>query len=250
MSMKAPGKRHRGAALIVAAVVLWCFNNPATISSATDPTLDHFECYWITHNKTNIVVSLVSRFESSTATLAKAKRLCLPADQNGEDPSAPTHPEHLVSYLLRGVVDTTKFESVHVNVNNEFGTFGVQIVRSNFLLVPSSASLSSPPPPLSSSTLDTFECYAVKVGPRLLDGHVMIEDELGTHQEVIRKVHLLCVPVDENGGGVVNPAAALMCFKTKLPELLGPVFANNQFGSQTFQQLRHQTDLCVPSTIS
>lgn len=250
MNMKATDKRHWGAVLVVVGVAFWCFNNPATISFATDPGLDHFECYWITHNKTSIVVSLVNRFESSTAMLPRARRVCLPADQSGEDPSAPTHAEHLLAYEVKRITDMTEFKRMHVNVINEFGTFVVKIIRSNRLLVPSSVSLTSPPPPLSSSTLDDFECYTVAVGAGSLDDRVTIEDELGTHQEVIRKVHLLCVPVDENGGGVVNPAAALMCFKTRLPGPLRPVFVNNQFGSQKFKKLGHQSDLCVPSTIS
>ena len=57
--------------------------------------LGHFQCYEIhrpSFNRTG--VSLDDVLGAGTVTIKRAKRLCAPADKNGEDPTAPLDDEH------------------------------------------------------------------------------------------------------------------------------------------------------------
>jgi hypothetical protein len=46
-------------------------------------------------------MSLEDEFGPSTVTIKRNKRICAPANKNGEDPDAATDPGHLVFYTLR-----------------------------------------------------------------------------------------------------------------------------------------------------
>jgi len=215
----------------------------------------HFQCYEVDHAKTNIAVSLVNEFGSSTATLVDVKRLCNPADKNGEAPAAPSDPRHLVGYTLRQT--SAHFRPVrNYSVKNQFGTFVVKVVRPIRLFVPSSKDVSSPPPPLdpvSAAFIDHYECYRVTGAPGA--GTVAVVDQFGTGQVKLYKGEQLCVPVNKNGSGINNPSAKLLCYKARLasgtlhaPKT--PVFVNNQFGPATLQSVKGADQFCVPSSPS
>src|SRR5262245_38490244 len=90
----------------------------ATVTSTptTVPTpepLNHFLCYESHQAPVNRPgVSLRDQFDDpqgppSTVTVKKAKRLCAPADKEGEDSTAPDDLAHLTAYTIK---QTTKFE--------------------------------------------------------------------------------------------------------------------------------------------
>jgi hypothetical protein len=141
-------------------------------------------------------------------------------------------------------------------VTNQFGTFVVTVLHPTRLFVPSSKSVSSPPPPLDPATaasLDHFECY--KVGGAPGAGTVTVQDEFGTGQVKLLNGQELCVPVDKDGGGIPNPAPKLLCYTAKrlsgtLHGPRSPVFVNNQFGPATLPFVRDADELCVPSSPS
>jgi hypothetical protein len=91
-----------------------------------EPHVDHFACYTVknTPGKPPFArinaVSILDQFGARTVDLTKPTRLCLPANKNGENPDAPTHPQHLMCYQAQGA--TPSFSAVSpIFINNQFG---------------------------------------------------------------------------------------------------------------------------------
>jgi hypothetical protein len=76
----------------------------------TAPTADHFQCYKIRRHRGApkfqkiLGVSIEDQFGPATLDLLKARWLCAPTNKNGEDPSAPGHPSHLLCYKARNAI--------------------------------------------------------------------------------------------------------------------------------------------------
>jgi hypothetical protein len=106
------------------------------------PPLDHFQCYVI-RNSTGApkfvprTVTVSSQIETVTLQVVRPFRLCVPADKNGEDPSAPSHPDELLCYRTQ----SGHFGDERHTIDNQFGQRDVTIISRNELCVPSSANV-------------------------------------------------------------------------------------------------------------
>ena len=65
----------------------------------------------------------------------------------------------------------------------------------------------------------------------------------------------LCLPVDKNGGGIIDEASHLVCYKTKAgagqpahTRVLNQIHVNNQFGADQRLNTIKEDELCVPAT--
>ena len=103
---------------------------------------DHFECYKIavTSGTPKFVavpgVTLEDQFGSMTVMVKKPQFLCNPVDKNGEDATAPTHPEHLLCYAIKQT-DAVRFVKVtSLFVNNQFGPETLDAKKPALLCVP------------------------------------------------------------------------------------------------------------------
>jgi hypothetical protein len=68
-----------------------------------DDPLDHFKCYRVSGARFRQAgIGVETQFGSLTVDIKRPLHLCAPADKNGEDPSAPTHADHLLCYQVRG----------------------------------------------------------------------------------------------------------------------------------------------------
>ena len=112
-------------------------------------TLDHFECYKVTVASGTpkfvavLGVTLQDQFGPMRVDVKKPKYLCNPVDKNGEDPTAPTHTDHLMCYQVKQV-DTVKFLKIPgLFVNNQFGPEQLDAKKPSELCVPA---LKNPPP--------------------------------------------------------------------------------------------------------
>ncbi len=116
--------------------------------SSTPPTptqfvTDHFDCYRITRAKGTPKfralkgVTLQDQFGPMTVAVKKPKYLCAPVNKNGEDPTAPTHPLHLLCYQVTQY-DKVKFvKRIGLFVNNQFGPEQLDAKKPKELCVPS-----------------------------------------------------------------------------------------------------------------
>jgi hypothetical protein len=114
---------------------------------AQQPPLDHFQCYKVKRSKgapkfVKKTASVSNQFETTTLTLVKPYKVCVPADKNGEDPTAPTHPTSLVCYKTKG----GKFGASTHTITNQFPSPDeVTVIHRRELCVPS-------PPPTTTTT--------------------------------------------------------------------------------------------------
>jgi len=121
---------------------------PTVKDLATPPPLpgafsvDHFACYKVKASKDKpkftpvLGLPIEDQFGTMTVNVKKPKYLCNPVDKNGEDPSAPTHPGHLMCYQVKQA-DLAKFvKKVGVFVNNQFGPETLDVKKPSELCVP------------------------------------------------------------------------------------------------------------------
>jgi hypothetical protein len=106
--------------------------------------LDHFQCYKIARSKgtprfQQHTVQVTDQFGSQTLTLGAPNRLCAPVNKNGEDPTAPTHPDHLLCYAIK----KSPFKGLTVGIDNQFGQQSLQVIQRVEFCVPSSRASAS-----------------------------------------------------------------------------------------------------------
>jgi hypothetical protein len=194
-------------------------------------------------------VSLADAIGPSTITIKRAKRLCAPADKNGEDPTAPADAEHLTYYTLKQA--TPRFAKIRgVAVTNQFGTLMVDVVKPDRMLVPTAKSLTGTPPPLA-VPIDHFKCYRVRGKFRAMG--LGVTDQFGGITVDLKKPLHLCLAANKNGEGVLDPNTHLLCYQVRITSGTSfhpqpTVFTDNQFGPDTFD-LFGPRDLCVASTV-
>jgi hypothetical protein len=227
--------------------------SPTPTVTATPERLNHFLCYE-THqaaiNRTG--VELEDQFDApgqpSTVTVKKAKRLCAPADKEGEDPTAPGDPAHLSSYTIRQT--SPKFERqgpIPVAPDNPIlFPMTVTLTRPTRLLVPAAKNVGTTVPDPLAAPIDHYKCYRVKgATTRLAD--VSVETQFGAVTVDIKKPIELCTPVDKNGEGIGDDLRHLLCYQVRAAAQTPlTVSTNNQFEAETFDVFGIR-ELCVPA---
>ena len=121
--------------------------------------VDHFTCYDVRITKgtprfAGATVTVETALETATIQVQRPRRLCVPTDKNGEDPTAPSFPESLLCYQTKGKggVSGTAF------LNNQFGQQVYRLGNRRQLCVPSM--LNPPPTTTTTSTTSTTSTTA------------------------------------------------------------------------------------------
>ena len=238
----------------------------ATPTPSATAVLDHFTCYkaGATSGSVRFLgianppgVSLVDEFGPSTDAVKKAGVLCAPTNKLGEDPTAPTHPEHLTGYQIKPAVKPVLPTNIKVvDQFNESGLF-VNAKKQAHLLVPTAKNLSATPPTPTAFVTDHFECYKIAVTsgtPKFVAvPGVTLQDQFGSMTVTVKKPAFLCNPVDKNGEYPTAPTHQehLLCYAikqtdpAKFTKRTG-IFVNNQFGPETLDAKKPAL-LCVPA---
>ncbi len=219
--------------------------------------LNHFQCYEVDRpfpEPFAIIpgVTLNDRYGPGTVDVKRPKRLCAPADKQGEDPGADADPDHLAGYEIKQ--RTPRFEKVfNQQVTNQFGSITLTVIKPDRLLVPTSKSLTGTPPTPTAPLFGHFKCYRVR-GAKFRSAGISVEDQFGVLTEDIKKPFRLCAPADKNSEGTVA-TPDLLCYKVResagTPRFQAPgtLYLNNQFGAHTYG-LTGLRELCVPSTVT
>jgi hypothetical protein len=227
-----------------------------TATPSPIPSLDPFQCYQIKRVPFAHIsgVSLNDQLGDSTVELIRPKRICNPADIDGVDPSRIDDPDHLTGYVMQQTAPS--FIAVHgVSVTDQFGTLTMDLVRPDYIMVPSAKSLVAPPAPYTNPGINHFKCYKTAHANRRVTS-LTLDDEFGELSLALKKPMRLCVPADKNNEGILQPLTSLLCYKALIfpgaPKFRGPpgpVYVDNQFGASTFT-VDHQRELCVPATFT
>ncbi len=256
--------KHVGRAATHTARVLLLLALLALASTAAAAAPDHFTCYKAptasgTPRFTAVMgVTLVDAFGSSTVTVQKPQFLCAPTNKNGEDPSAPSHPDHLTDFRIKR---TTPFATVAAqHVTDQFGSLTIDVKRPYTLQVPSAKSLSAPPAAPTSPAVDHFQCYKIRITRgtskfAAVTG-VTAQDQFGTITVDVKRPKRFCAPANKNGEapGAESHPDYLMCYQvrqTSLPKFtpLSPVYVDHQFGPETLA-VKRPMELCVPASLT
>ena len=222
-------------------------------ATPTPEPLNHFLCYE-SHQRPlgRSGVALVDQFDAptqhSTVTVRRAKRLCAPADKNGEDPTAAHDLAHLTAYTIHQTDPRfARINDVPVTPDNAlFSPLTVDLVRPDRLLVPASKLVGSQLPDPLAAPIDHYKCYRVKGARERLRG-VNLTTQFGPITVDVKRPLHLCTPVDKNGEGVVDSVRHLMCYQVRaVPQAPTTVSTTNQFESDTFKIFGIR-ELCVPA---
>lgn len=258
---KSGSKNYRGGTLIVGLSVATLLALPQRVPAQSAP--DHFLCY---RSKTargtekfdsRPGTRLVDQFGAVTVGVVAQERLCTPTNKNGEDPTAPFHPDHLDGYHTMNEVPHF-IPARSLEVSNQFGTIVVDAMQPDRLLLPTAKSLTASPAPPVFPAVDHFSCYRARVS-RGTPGFVpmlgvRLEDQFGEMIVDVRKPKKLCAPVNKNDEepGAESHPDHLLCYTIKRAAgsppfvTVSPIFVNNQFGPLTLDA-RKPAELCVPS---
>jgi hypothetical protein len=258
------------------------FGAPVPSPGATPPqpgALNHFQCYDVHNTSTAPIgtVTVIDEFRPASGfallTLDLPKRLCNPADKlvcvgganinanctvDSEcpssacgDPTAPTDPDHLVGYKVRG--RTPAFSpQTGLTATDQFATLTFAVVKPDFLLVPSAKTI-TPATPVPGSyvpAIDHYTCYRM-VNVRHRESNVSVVDEFGTLPLDLKRPLHYCVPTSKNGSTIIDAASHLTCYQVhrRRGSNFHPPFAvaiDNQFGPDSLNSFR-PTELCLPS---
>jgi len=221
--------------------------------------LDHYLCYGAKPSKGSPAfekrsVTLANFFESGPAEVKKYAALCNPADKNGEGIADPE--THLASFKI---VPEAKHEKQSGAVANQFGLIVLETKKPDRLLVPAAKSLEGPVEPPATPSVDHFECYTVKVpkGEEKFAGvEAEVEDQFAAARTFdLKKPTRICIAVDKNGEGILDPEAALLCYQAKPAkgepkhEKRKGVHVAHQFGAGQLDTVKEE-ELCVPSSLA
>lgn len=246
------------AASVASIVALLAFGLPAPAQAT-----NNFACYKATATSgtprfvARPGISLVDRIRASTVAVKKPKLLCAPTSKNGEQPGAPSDPDHLEDYQIKPAGKFTALRNR--KVTNQFGAIVVDVLKPVALQVPTAKDLDSSPAPPSAPAVDHFSCYSVKVSggtPAFVPvSGVQLEDQFGSMAVRVLKPQRLCAPTNKNNEepGAESHPDQLMCYRiaqSSLPKFatVPGLFTNNQFGPERLDA-RVPAELCVPTTI-
>jgi hypothetical protein len=202
-------------------------------------------------------VTLQDQFRTSTVTVLKPRRLCLPSDPDDAAPDAPAHSSHLEDYQVKPAFSF--IGTGNRTISNQFGTLVLTILKPVGLFEPTLKSLTAPPGPLALPAVDHFQCYSVKVAsgqPKFTRFQIPVNDQFGLRVVTVLKPRRLCAPVNEDGGqpGAEMHPTHLLCYQIKEysdPKFsrVTPIYVHTQFGPETLGAYK-PTELCIPSTKS
>lgn len=195
-------------------------------------------------------ISVTDEFGPSTITIKRHKRICAPANKNGEDPNAVNDPGHLDSYTIKQTSPrVAKIKGV--TVTNQFGDLVMTVGKADRLLVPTAKSLIGDPGALQ-TPLDHFKCYRTSQAKFRASG-ISVETQFGALTLDIKKPLHLCVPADKNGEDPAAPTHTqnLMCYQVHgpRPSAQPTIFTDDQFGPDSYTFFGPR-DLCVPSEVT
>jgi hypothetical protein len=228
---------------------------PTITVTPTPLPLDHFQCFETHRTPLNRAgVSVIDQFGASTVTIKRSKRICAPADKNGEDPTAITDAGHLSSYTIKQTDPKYTGSLKGVTVTNQFGSLVLNVGRADRLLVPTAKSLTGTPTFPLTEPLDHFKCYKVS-GAKFRRADIGVETQFGPLTIDIKKPLHLCAPANKSGEDPTAPNHPdhLMCYQVRgpRPQTQPTVHTVDQFtpqsGSDSYVFFGPR-EFCVPST--
>jgi hypothetical protein len=226
------------------------FQQVVQLGDATDP----FKCYSAkpqpgTSGPPPRTVDLVDEVESKSTVVSRPAGLCNAA--NVEQQGLKDSTAHLACYRIKAAPDQAPFSPLNVSVSNQFGASALTLTKAWNLCVPSADDGNSAAQPL-----DRYKCYRARRAAgssRFARRDVQVVDEFEAKNTTVRKPYAVCMPVNENGAGLIDRTAHFACYQiadTPGQPRFTPrdVAVSDELGAHS-STARTPATLCVPSTI-
>ena len=127
-------------------------------------------------------IKLGDKLGLSTVEVKKPRFLCAPANLDGSDPTAPSHPDHLEDYKLKAPRFATRRG---VQVVDRYGSLLLDVKKPTGLQLPTAKSHSAPPTAPVAPAVDHFQCYQV----RPASGRAQVRAPHGHARRSVRDAH-------------------------------------------------------------
>ena len=196
---------------------------------------------------------LTDPFGANQVDIRLPRSVCLPAAVDGG--TVLSTEAHRIGYKMKE--STKRALPPGVQVTDRFGTITIDPQKTARYLAGASYQLDSAPAPLTPGLVDHHECYSAKLslGKFPKGTTAMVAESLEDRTYGILKPSHLCLAVDANGAGVMNPNAHLMCYRVKRAsgeskhdKVRNRIHVEDDFGTLELDT-RREEELCVPATI-
>jgi hypothetical protein len=222
--------------------------------SGSDPAeekVDHFKIWKVEKITFQRPVRLKGQFDKEPwqAQVESIEYVANPVEKN--DKPIRFRSRHLVAYFLRQSVEGGPRR--WVEFTNQFGVARWRLTDPAFLLLPASKVFDGDPPDPPNG-LDHFLCYIVReTNP--VSGPIKLIDQFDRRLSGSERIQRLapaffCVPVEKDGGKMVNPNVHLALYDLEPRKSLVSAIAvrtRDQFGARTLKATE-SVMLAVPST--
>ena len=193
------------------------------------------------------VVGLLDAFESKATLVRKPVTICNSAGLGGDSPKDPD--AHLACYRIKDEPGQPKFAGADLTVTSQFGQTPLRARRAFSVCVPSGVDAVP-----ATTDVDRFKCYKAPRRPggsKFVKQEVQVTDDFEDKTLRINRPDLVCNAVDQDGQGVIDEAATLVCYKAKrgkgTAKFTGQtVDVTNDFGADTQRAIKPR-HVCVPS---
>ncbi|MBW2373533.1 MAG: hypothetical protein JRF70_13455 [Deltaproteobacteria bacterium] len=226
-----------------------------------------FHCYSVKESKGTDkfqarTVNLDDDLEDKDFEAKKPVALCNPVNVSSPVLTIPALDldEHLKAYAIKeakGEPKHVKVQGIDLLVPNLLIVSSVDTSKPDRLLVPSTKSIIVP---LSDTThnIDHYKCYKAKTSkgtPKFVGAFFSSQDQFEPAKGYdLKKITRVCLPVDKDGEGIINPGWNLLCFSAKPTkgeekhEARTRIHTNNQFGPEVLDT-KKEDDLCLPAEL-
>lgn len=259
-------------AVAAIAVTAWTFPaldpgrvGPSDAGAQSPPPLDHFVRYQAKQVAGMAQFVRIAHLPTTDGfgdwhwEVVKPIDLAEPASVQGNDTTAPSHPESLETYQIKRISGTAKFAKLAAQtIVDQFGQLTVDVIKPTGLMVPSSTDSSPSPPPPDPPTNDVFTCYKIKVTggtPKFTQVlGATVDAAIGSVTMDLVKPAKLCVPTSVAGGpsGAETHAGHLTCYKAKARTAYptGGVYTGNMLSDTDALNVLKPFEVCVPSQLN
>ena len=220
---------------------------------------DSYMCYKAAVTRGTLPFLPVSRhpltdaFGANESDIRLAQSICVPGSVESEPVFSSA--AHLVGYKMKE--RTSRPRPPAIVVTDRFGSIVVDPLKVSGLLSPAGYQLDGPAAPLGTGIIDHHECYTARMsqGKYPKGTTVEVAESLEQRTYQVLKPGRLCLAVDSDGAGVMNPNAHLMCYRVsrlsseaKHQKVRKRIHVVDEFGTLELDT-RREAELCVPATI-
>ena len=183
--------------------------------------------------------------------------LCIPAEIDDQEVQNPDV-RHVAYKIKKSTGEPKHVKHTDILVEDHFGTHVFDTKKPELLLVPADLSLLGPTAPPPPGSAEHYKCYKVKQSksaPKFKQTIAAAADEFEDRFYQVFSPRRLCLPVDKNGEGILEPGFGLTCYRMRRgagqpnhDRVEDQIHTADPFGPLRLDT-KIEKDLCMPAEI-